>query len=75
MLVKKFVGLLSKTCPEKVIDLNEKLTVQYIWRMLGMEKDAEVDSDIAKMGYLLDELKFPVVAAGVAARAAAANVA
>ena len=33
-LVKKFVGLLSETCPETVIDLNNKLMVQFLWKHL-----------------------------------------
>ena len=34
-LVKKFVGLLSETCPETVIDLNNKLMVQFLWKHLA----------------------------------------
>ena len=37
-LVKKFVGLLSETCPETVIDLNNKLMVQFLWKHLSKVK-------------------------------------
>ena len=33
--MKKFVGLLSETCPETVIDLNNKLMVQFLWKHLA----------------------------------------
>jgi len=63
-LVKKFVGLLSETCPETVIDLNNKLMVQFLWKHLPQDGagsgDPDVDSDIAKKSDLLEELKFPV---------------
>ena len=33
--MKKFVGLLSETCPETVIDLNNKLMVQFLWKHIS----------------------------------------
>jgi len=66
-LVKKFVGLLSETCPETVIDLNNKLMVQFLWKHLSKDgagsSDSDVDSDITKRSDLLEELKFPVATA------------
>ena len=32
------MGLLSETCPETVIDLNNKLMVQFLWKHLSKVK-------------------------------------
>ena len=55
-VVKKVIGLHSETCPEVVIDLNNKLMVQFAWRMLGKPADEEVDQDIAKNIQLVKNL-------------------
>lgn len=46
--MKKIIGLHSRTCPEVIIDLNNKLMVQFLWKMLGKDADKEVDDDIDK---------------------------
>lgn len=49
----------SETCPEIVIDLNNKMMVQFIWKHLGTPEDKDIDSDIEKQSSLIMQL-FPV---------------
>jgi len=46
----------SETCPEKVIDLNNKMMVQFIRRHLQEEADEEVDRDVNDMAHLIGDL-------------------
>ncbi|TRY77916.1 hypothetical protein TCAL_13122 [Tigriopus californicus] len=57
-LIRKVVGMASKTCPEIVIDLNNKMMVQFLWKHLGLLNDKDVDEDIKrlKQQYLADLL-------------------
>ncbi len=56
MFIKKIIGMHSKTCPEIVIDLNNKLMVQFAWQRLGKSSDAEVDEDVARQNDLIKDL-------------------
>ncbi len=58
-VVKKVVGLLSETCPETVIELNNKLMLQFLWKHTGRESDADVDGSVAKLNHYVEPLKFP----------------
>eukprot|EP00095_Tigriopus_kingsejongensis_P006071 maker-scaffold917_size81461-snap-gene-0.9 protein:Tk06071 transcript:maker-scaffold917_size81461-snap-gene-0.9-mRNA-1 annotation:"hypothetical protein DAPPUDRAFT_208600" len=54
--IRRVVGMASRTCPEVVIDLNNKMMVQYIWQNLGKPNDREVDEEVLKLKeqYLAD---------------------
>ena len=58
-LARKIVGMHSETCPEIVIDLNNKMMVQFIWSHLGMPGDQEIDDDLEKKTSFIMQL-FPV---------------
>lgn len=51
--MKKVVGMMSDTCPDTVMELNNKLMVQFIWEQTGKDPDPEVDDDVERMRYLL----------------------
>lgn len=53
-LVKKVIGMHSATCPETVISLNNRLTLQFIFRHLGLPNDADIDKEIRNKSSLLN---------------------
>ena len=52
-IVKRVAGMHSTTSPETVMDLNNKMMVQFIWDQLGTAADAEVDEDVRRMADLV----------------------
>ena len=54
-MLKRILGLYSDTCPEVVMNVNNKLMVQFIFKHLGLSADAEIDEVIAKNASLLKE--------------------
>merc|ERR1712179_396142 len=46
--IKKIAGMHSLTCPDKVLAINNRLMLQFIWQRLGLPQDAEVREDIRK---------------------------
>ena len=55
-MVRKVIGMHSETCPEIVLDVNNKLMVQFIWKHIHEHHDAEVDHDIDQNKHLLKPL-------------------
>lgn len=53
--LKRILGLYSKTCPEMVMNINNKLMVQFILKHVGINADPEVDQYITKNSFLLEE--------------------
>lgn len=53
--VKKVLGLHSETSPDIVMNINNKLMVQFIFKHSGVPTDSELDQDIIKNNYLLRE--------------------
>ena len=53
--IKRVLGLHSQTCPEAAMNLNNKLMVQFLYKQLGQNSDAEIDEEIKKNSYLLQE--------------------
>lgn len=53
--LKRVLGLHSKTCPEVVMNLNNKLMVQFLFKHLGANAYAEIDEEIVKSSSLLQE--------------------
>ena len=49
-LLKRITGTHSETSPEVVLDLSNKLSLQFALRQLGAPPDAEIDADVAKQG-------------------------
>ena len=54
--IKKLTGTHSETCPEVVMDLSNKLTLQFALRHLGRAPDEEVDADVERRKDLLVDL-------------------
>ena len=54
-MIKRFLGLHSLTCPELVMNLNNKLMVQFLYKHLGVNADAEIDDEILKNSSLIKE--------------------
>ena len=53
--LKRILGLYSKTCPEMVMNINNKLMVQFIFKHLGIDADPDIDQYITKNSNLLEE--------------------
>ena len=53
--LKRILGLHSKTCPDVVMSLNNKLMVQFIFKHMGLAPDGEIDDYILRSSSLLQE--------------------
>ena len=51
--IKKMFGAYSKTCPEKVMSLNNKLVVQFLDKKLGRKANSELNEEIRKLSDLV----------------------
>ena len=53
--LKKLLGSYSKTCPEQVMNINNKLIVQFLYNKLGMSLSPALNEEVAKYSHLLHD--------------------
>jgi len=52
-LLRKVLGMHSETCPETVIEMNNKLMVQFLRKHLGQPADQDLDQDVQRRSELI----------------------
>ena len=53
--LKKVLGSYSKSCPEEVMNINNKLIVQFLFKELGKSPSETLNEEVTKYSYLLQD--------------------